>query len=242
MLKKLLFFTFLFLSISIIAQEQEATLHFRDGTTILGYGDIIKEKDLGAFEKRVLILFKITKDDKAEEWDGELVDRIVFHGYQSSETLQFVHTPENKRSKYKLLRLITEGEVSLYADIDDYFSITPQTSYTTTPQRISYNFVNGRPSKCHVTGGELKAVDAPHGQLWNSDSGGKYYLRRKNEEKFFNFTGGKKKIAAYFNNCAGIAKMLDADNFDINTLEDIVDYYNDLCGAEAEDSEQVTED
>lgn len=239
MLKKLLFFNFLFLSISIIAQEQEATLHFRDGTTILGYGDIINEKDPGAFEKRVLVLFKITKDDKAEEWDGELVDRIVFHGYQSSETLQFVHTPENKRSKYKLLRLITEGEVSLYADIDDYFSITPQTSYTTTPLRMSYNFVNGRPSKTRVTGGEIKAVN---GQLWNSDSGDKYYLRRKNEEKFFNFTGGKKKIAAYFNNCAGIAKMLDADNFDINTLEDIVAYYNDLCGAETEDIDEVSKD
>jgi hypothetical protein len=54
-------------------------------------------------------------------------------------------------------------------------------------------------------------------------------VKREKEIKLTILTGNKKKIAAYFNECPGIVERLETNVFNIGTLEDIVEYYNDLC-------------
>lgn len=54
-------------------------------------------------------------------------------------------------------------------------------------------------------------------------------VKREKETKLTILTGNKKKIASYFNECPGIVERLESNIFNIGTLEDIVEYYNDLC-------------
>lgn len=54
-------------------------------------------------------------------------------------------------------------------------------------------------------------------------------VKRDKETKLTVLTGNKKKIAAYFNECPGIVERLSSNEFNIGSLEDIVEYYNDLC-------------
>ncbi len=67
------------------------------------------------------------------------------------------------------------------------------------------------------------------------------YLRvkRKNETKLTSFGGSKRKIANYFYECPGIIERLNTNVFNVKTLLDIVEYYNDLCDSEITDIESA---
>lgn len=67
------------------------------------------------------------------------------------------------------------------------------------------------------------------------------YLRvkRKNETKLTAFGGSKRKIASYFYECPGIIERLNSNVFNVRTLMDIVEYYNDLCDTEIADIESA---
>ncbi|MEL1244151.1 hypothetical protein AAEO56_07770 [Flavobacterium sp. DGU11] len=228
MIKKLIFLLLVITFSGALAQGQdnegyEATLYFRDGTNIAGFGDIKRVSNFSAYEKSTVIIFKLAKTDEAEEWNGEMVDRIIFHGFEFSVTFQFVPTPENRRNSYELLRLITEGEVNLYSSIDDYFTELRYVDMKTPGLKMPHTPVNN-------FGPVIPVMSKPTGH--------KYYMRRQNETKFFNFSGSKKKIAAYFNDCSGIAKKLETGDFTIDTLKEIVEYYNDLCAGYTEDSDK----
>ena len=69
-----------------------------------------------------------------------------------------------------------------------------------------------------------------------------YFCKRKSEKVFTAFGGSKKKIAAYFKNCVSIVNKLATNEFNIGTLEDIVNFYNEICvGSDGydEDNEEV---
>ncbi len=111
---------------TVLSQDKEATLYFRDGTSILGYGELKMEKKVLRSPKKGVILFKVSKADEADEWTGEDVDRIVFLEDDLSEkTYQFVHIPDDHDTEYALLQVITEGEVTLYAAIQTSLSRNP---------------------------------------------------------------------------------------------------------------------
>lgn len=54
-------------------------------------------------------------------------------------------------------------------------------------------------------------------------------VKRKNETKLTSFNGNKKKIATYFNECPGVIEILTNNSVKSPILEEIVEYYNDLC-------------
>lgn len=54
-------------------------------------------------------------------------------------------------------------------------------------------------------------------------------VKRKNETKLTSFNGNKKKIATYFNECPGVIEILTNNSVKAETLQEIVEYYNDLC-------------
>lgn len=73
-----------------------------------------------------------------------------------------------------------------------------------------------------------KPKDPDEGSHKTPDS--KYLkVKRDKETKLTVLTGNKKKIAAYFNECPAIVERLENHTFSIATLEEIVEYYNDLC-------------
>lgn len=143
------------------------------------------------------VLFRISKDDKPDAWDGSMVERIVFHGFEFNKTYEFVETTFNRKPEWNLYELVSEGEVNLYSDDFTYWTVSLSTGKPT----ISPALIHGRD----------------------------IFVKRKIESKFTSFGGSKKKIAAYFNNCSGIVKKLETNEFNIGTIREIVEYYNDLC-------------
>lgn len=214
MLKKLFFIPFLFLSLSTIAQDQEATLYFRDGTSIEGYGELKMEKRALRSPKKGVILFKTSETDTADEWSGEDVDRIEFPGDNFSKKIyQFVHLPDDKDTRYALLQLIGEGEVKLYASID------PE------PGKKRYQTTHDR------------GVNGPFVSVNEVEYKPDYYVKRANESKLTMFIGNKKRIGEYFMSCPGIMERLKSNEFSVKTLEQIVEYYNDFCAEDSQDSD-----
>ncbi|MFD2602845.1 hypothetical protein [Flavobacterium suzhouense] len=106
---------FLFCTLHSIAQDQEAKLFFKDGTTVIGYGEI-KTKGFLNTEVEPKILFRFSKDEKADEWDYEMVDKIELQGFEGYKTFAFVKIGNENNIKYRLLELITEGKVNLYVE------------------------------------------------------------------------------------------------------------------------------
>lgn len=207
-------FFFLLLLNNLIAQDQEATLVFTDGSTLIGYGSIKWEKNPFIYPPQHTILFRLSKDDEPDEWDGIVVDKIIFHGFEYNRTFQFVNIPFNRKPEYRLMELLEEGEVNLYAEPDS----------NTAAVSISVP-VDGNITVSAGKGGFISGLK----------------VKRKEEEKFTTFGGSKKKIAAYFNNCSGIVSKLQTNEFNIGTLREIVSYYNDLCAGYEEEILEDTE-
>lgn len=205
----------LLLSHNLIAQDQEATLVFTDGTSLTGYGSVKWEKNPFIYPPQHTVLFRLSKKDQPDEWDGIVVDKIIFHGFEYSRTFQFVNIPFNRKPEYHLMELLEEGEVNLYAVPDSNYGFAVSVS---VPIDLGI------------------AVSAGTGAFTQG-----LKVKRKSEEKFTTFGGSKKKIAAYFNNCSGIVSKLKTNDFHIGTIREIVSYYNDLCAGYEEEIFEDTE-
>lgn len=197
-MKQLLLFVLSFLfSLSVIAQEEhEATLYFLDGTDISGYATLKLDKASFYGTPQDKIVFRVTKDEKADVWDQKTVSKVVFHDFDTPRTFEYVESKFSNGNEITLVELIIKGEVSLYADA--------------------------------LAAWNSKPKDPDEGSHKTPDS--KYLkVKRDKETKLTVLTGNKKKIAAYFNECPAIVERLENHTFSIATLEEIVEYYNDLC-------------
>ena len=96
----------LFVSNSIFSQTNAAKIIFNDGTELEGFASIYKLNK---------IKFSLTKDKQPEIWTDLMVKQIIFFGFEFSRTLEYVKLKPNKSAK--LLEVITEGYVTLYADV-----------------------------------------------------------------------------------------------------------------------------
>ena len=90
------------------SQDQECVLHFKDGTTIEGYGML---KIVGTLDPKEKIKFRLTKKEKGEFWDFEDVSKITFIGFKMTRTFEYVKT--SSISYPKLLEILVDGEVSI---------------------------------------------------------------------------------------------------------------------------------
>jgi hypothetical protein len=91
------------------SQDQEATIFFKDGDSIQGFAMIKNEK----------IKFRISLDDKPDNWDDESVSKVEFYGFNILKT--YVYMKPNKHEKPRLFELLVDGEVSLYLEGFSYF-------------------------------------------------------------------------------------------------------------------------
>lgn len=192
-LKKLRFSILLTVAISsfCFSQTQEATLHFYDGTSIEGYGLIFQNNK---------IKFRVSLEDKPDVWDGIIVSGITFHGFEYDIKFNFVYTKNHK--KYPLLlEVLTEGEVTLYANVITKNNYTPAFGIDNDRMRFS-----------------------------NSYATVKYYVKREEEALATKLKGRFKKcIIAYFGECSGLIKGIENHEFRWATMINLVNYYNDFC-------------
>jgi len=86
------------------AQNQEAKIFFKDGDTFEGFGMITGNNN---------IKFRLSLDDKPTRFTSDEISRIEFYDFETSATFQYIKLKE----KYKLLEVLIEGEVSLYAQV-----------------------------------------------------------------------------------------------------------------------------
>ncbi len=212
----------LFVSLNAAAQDQEAKLFFKDGTTVLGYGSLKLEGGLFDISNEPKILFRVSMDQKADEWDYEMIDKIVFFFFEDAKTFKYLQmSGSNDKIKNLLLEEITEGAVSLYKTIDK-----------TVTKR------NG----VHIDPGSLGLTEYPSTTAFNIRN--KHFLFRQGEKFVTLLRPFKKDISDYFKDCPGIKKKLDNGEINSKDLQYIVEYYNDYCSGyefEAEDYEPQTD-
>lgn len=109
-MKKITIFFFLFCSLYLYSQDQEATLFFRDGTSLKGYASI---KD------NWIIQFRLTLEDDPDEWKDIMAKAITFHGFDTDIMCEYQYLKADL-SYPLLLEVIEKGNVNLYKTIDYY--------------------------------------------------------------------------------------------------------------------------
>lgn len=191
---KTYFIFLIFLSNFCFSQDQQVDLIFNDGDTISGYGFIKKNHN---------IKFRVSKEDKADTWNFLMVKRIVFYGFNTSKTFEYIK--KNSRQKPVLAEVIREGKVTLYEKL---------------------KLGNLHLSKMFNTGIDGVKMDVSV-RLPNTKS---LYVKRENEEIATNLSGNfKKKSLAYFKDCEEITDIFKDKSYLRYRIEDLVIEYNLYC-------------
>ena len=112
-MKQILLFLFFFIhSFTALSQDTPATIYFNDGESVVGYGHLHREKKATYYDK---IAFKLSREEEADLWGSEMVERVVFHFFENPRTFVYVTTNNENTTNTLLLELIAEGEVNFYA-------------------------------------------------------------------------------------------------------------------------------
>ena len=119
-MKKLALLFFIFNLNAGFCQMKPATIFFDDNTSVLGLGEIKKDK----------IYFKVDENSEVSEWSYDMVTSLVFSGYGFSEKYEYVKIGKN--SSPKLIQVADEGNITLYKQIKVMNSILDvmQNGYT----------------------------------------------------------------------------------------------------------------
>ncbi|MBF4473790.1 hypothetical protein [Flavobacterium sp. HJJ] len=104
-MKKLVFLFFILKLNFGYSQMKPATIFFDDNTSILGLGEIKKDK----------IYFKVDEKDEASEWNYDMATSLVFSGYGFSEKYEYVKIGKNATPQ--LIQVADEGNITLYKQI-----------------------------------------------------------------------------------------------------------------------------
>ncbi len=104
---------FILLNVNCFSQSEEATIFFKDGDSIQGYGLIKKNK----------IKFRVSLDSKGDFWDFEMINKIDFETFFGIKTYEYIKL--NGSSEPSLLELVTKGEVSLYRQTSSSWILDP---------------------------------------------------------------------------------------------------------------------
>ena len=205
-MKFLIFYFVLFFQL-VNAQYQEATLYFIDGDSLFGYGTLKGEK----------IKFRVSKDDKADVWDHNMVKGITFHGYDFD--VKFVYLKVNKNAFYDLYEVLEEGSVTLYTDTRELSNnLNSPNGYGMLDLSLFFN------RKKRVVNNKI--LD----EIENKPKTVSIYVKRDNEEypTSLNFKF-RKKVLEYFAGCSKIEEKVNSGEWFSNNILEIVTFYNDIC-------------
>lgn len=97
------------MSFEALNNYESATIHFKDGTNVLGLAKIIQGDK---------IKFKVAKDSKADIWTDLMVQGITFHSKFEDFEYEYIYT---KKAYPILARVLEEDAMTLYAKSDSYW-------------------------------------------------------------------------------------------------------------------------
>jgi hypothetical protein len=197
---KLYFFIFLN-SFSAFSQDQECVLHFKDGTSIEGYGLL---KIVNILDPKEKIKFRVTKEEKGDFWDFEDVSKITFIGFEMTRTFEYVKT--SKIEYPKLLEILVEGQVNLYRSPE-----TIKNSFYFDNNDIGNNFPKSSQTK--VQHNYLKRANEEIATCIDCSL----------------FKNWAKKVSEYLSDCESLVADLKNHKYSFAELEEAIVFYNDFC-------------
>lgn len=190
----------------ILAQPKAAEITLIDGSTYRGFADITQKE---------LVEFRMEMTDEPETFDGFDIKRVYFVTAPYN-TFEFVFI----RSDYRLLHVISQGEITAYAQY---------------PQRLSPN--RDEPKiKRHEKRGVEKYIDntgnfTPASAIYGLlDKNTRFWVRKNGADFADNMKPAfRTKAKVLFANCPGLLKKIKLREWEYEDMKDIVDYYNDFC-------------
>jgi hypothetical protein len=203
-MRKLVFINLLLTINLAFSQIKEATILFKDNTSIEGFGEIKKNK----------IYFKIEEKEEPSEWSFDMAKGITFSSYGYSEKYEYVTV--SKKKKPLLLQVIEEGNVSLYLDV---FIETTYGAFAT------YNFNKNFNPTATPKNNLIPQVFSDDAEMQRV-----YYTKRNSEEIATSITTSFSKTATkYFEDCGVLVQKIKTGKFLKKDIEEIVTYYNNYC-------------
>lgn len=186
---KNIFALFLLLSFTVLyAQYSPGTVYFKDNSTSEG---LIKVK---MFEG---IKFKIKEDTEVVDYTSKQIKGYDVKGWQ------FRYVESNSSDKPKFLKLILEGEISLYN---------------------SEVYSSGLPNSNGSSQGGITFGIGP--------GTSKIYFIKVNDELIKLGTKLKKKHLTIFENCPTLIEKIKNKEFKKWDFYDIIEYYNEDCNSD----------
>ncbi|AYN02940.1 hypothetical protein [Flavobacterium sp. 140616W15] len=192
-----------FINIKSYSQTQEAIIFFKNGDSIEGFAAL-------KFNK---IKFKISLDDKTDTWDYEHIKKITFFGFEIKRTFEYVTL--NSVDKPKLVEVITEGEATLYKKLGSDYSLFDHISNPHDEVQSYGSYINGQYSQPR---------DVPE-----------FYYVKKGKDKYPTclncgvINSWRRNTSKFFADCDYIVKKLKGDKWLFTDIEQIVEFYNDIC-------------
>ncbi|MBR9913232.1 MAG: hypothetical protein GYB32_00160 [Algicola sp.] len=130
-----------------------------------------------------------------------MVSGITFHGFEMDVEYRYMYKKEDQRYPL-LLEVLTEGEVTLYADVNS-------SSMILVPGFASNSF-------------SLTSYQLPETT--------KLYVNRRSEFVIYSLQGGfKRKVRTYFTDCPQLLEKVNNNEFGRPQIIELVNYYNDYC-------------
>jgi len=191
----------------VFAQETKATLFFHDGDSIEGLAKITKNA----------VKFKVSSDGKADMWDFYSISGLELS--DGAYNIHYDYVEVQKSKEPKLLELVESGDAFLYTKTKTRgrakgLGNVVKSDGTVTINTDELSKINFKGEEVYeyylIKKDDLEAVCVNCGILGMSDS----WLR---------------KTANFFSDCEVLQTKINDNEFSLEEMIDIVQFYNDFC-------------
>ena len=186
---------------------ESATLHFKDGESIKGIAKIVQSYK---------IKFKLSEKGKVSIWTNVMLKGITFHDVYQDKYLEYFYTDiDFPRLGY----IVDDGFITLYSQL--------YTNYTVHPSSFNSGLIFPR-----TITEELKTdyyAKRKDQELAISLSGRSKSLNKRILGIDISFKGFKKVVKELMYDCDEVLKKVDSNEFNKNTIPEMIYYYNDFC-------------
>ena len=198
-MKKKLLLTIVLFSTILGAQNQKATLYFRDGTKLKGLAKLIR----GGTE----VKYRKDKKSKVIVYNSQKIDKITIR--QSDIDVPYQYKIIKKKSHPTLLEILKIGKVTLYRTVNiNYYG-----------EFYPYGAAGPR-----TGGGYSRTVIYYYASKNNSD-----FVTRLGKRGSLLSKNFRKSIIKYFNDCPELVAKIKSKEFRKRDIVEIVEFYNTNC-------------
>ena len=210
-MKKTFFLLFFLVINYLFAQPIPATITFIDESTFDGFADINENNE---------IEFRLNLEDDFDLLNSLDITRVEFKN-EPYNLYQYI----TLKNKTKLLKVISEGEITAY-ELDIFSYSTKKTFEQLTKEEHKRRGIPYNNSSTNYNGTGSYSASIAGGFTFKKI---KYYLKKNNNPVEDIKSSFKKKAKIYFENCPGLLKKIKSNEYNYYNMGTIVTYYNDFC-------------